>query len=107
MAGVPPKTLVGRASQLLWWMPASLRARDGPAPVRVQADESGSWEIRRLPRVTQRQEPLQKEPVMGLAGRPTAAIELGHEERETPQRWTVAILVQGVGAAVTDSAGLR
>ena len=44
---------------------------------------------------------------MGLAGRPTAAIELSHEERETPQRWTVAILVQGVGAAVTDSAGLR
>jgi hypothetical protein len=42
--------------------------------------ESG---FRRQELVLKRQEHPQKEPVMGRAGRPTAAIELTDEERET------------------------
>jgi len=38
--------------------------------------------------VLKRQEPRQKEPVMGRAGRPTVAIELTDEERETLVRWS-------------------
>jgi hypothetical protein len=39
--------------------------------------------IRSLELILKRQEPRQKEPVMGRAGRPTVAIELADEERET------------------------
>jgi len=47
--------------------------------------ESG---FRSLELVLKRQEPRQKEPVMGRAGRPTVAIELADEERETLVRWS-------------------
>jgi hypothetical protein len=47
--------------------------------------ESG---FRRLELVLKRQAPRQKEPVMGRAGRPTVAIELTDEERETLVRWS-------------------
>jgi len=47
--------------------------------------ESG---FRSLELVLKRQEPRQKEPAMGRAGRPTVAIELADEERETLVRWS-------------------
>ena len=84
-----------RPSSTVYWDPgaateASKQLSDGPL-VSCQADpwtnflESG---FRRLELVLKRQEPRQKEPVMGRAGRPTVAIELTDGERETLVRWS-------------------
>jgi len=47
--------------------------------------ESG---FRSLELVLKRQEPRQNAPLTGRAGRPTVAIELADEERETLVRWS-------------------